>query len=86
MDLHKILEYDYQHNTELAATLECYLSNSQSTKKTAEMMFLHENTVKYRINRIKKIIEIDDLAGELGLELYLALKINQYLNKPTLSV
>ncbi|WP_167831233.1 GAF domain-containing protein [Mesobacillus selenatarsenatis] len=86
MDLYKILEYDYQHNTELAATLECYLANSQSNKKTAEMMFLHENTVKYRINRIKKILEIYDLAGELGLELYLALKINKYLNKPALSV
>ncbi|KIY23125.1 MULTISPECIES: helix-turn-helix domain-containing protein [Mesobacillus] len=86
MDLEKILKYDNQHNTELATTLECYLANSQSTRKTAEKMFLHENTVKYRINRIKTILGIKDLVGELGLELYLALKINKYLNKPGLSL
>ncbi len=83
--LEKILEYDRLHQSELSKTLEWYLEYNHSTRKTAEKMFLHENTIKYRINSIKKILGIEEITGQLGFELQLSLKIKSYLAKSHLS-
>ncbi|WP_449537938.1 helix-turn-helix domain-containing protein [Ferdinandcohnia sp. Marseille-Q9671] len=85
MNLKKILDYDEMNNAELAKTLEWYLAYNHNTKKTAQELFVHENTIKYRINSIKKLLEIEEITGEKGLELYIALKIRHYLDKSHLS-
>ena len=39
--------------TNLLGTLECYLLDADmSVTQTSEKMFLHKNTIKYRIQRI----------------------------------
>ncbi|WP_174729220.1 helix-turn-helix domain-containing protein [Mesobacillus harenae] len=85
MNLEKLLDYDREHNAELVKTLEIFLAHNQSTRKTSENMFVHENTIKYRINNIKKILGVSQISGEIGFELNLALKIRSYLNKSHLS-
>ena len=46
--------------TDLLQTLAVYWLDADSdTKKTGELMFLHRNTIQYRLNKIKKILNYD---------------------------
>ena len=40
-------------------TLECYFRNECDKEKTAEELFIHENTLRYRIHQIEKIMDKD---------------------------
>lgn len=63
--LQPIIEYDEHHNAQYVETLSCYLEANGSVQAVAEQMFTHRNTVIYRINNIKKILETDlDTAQE----------------------
>ena len=78
--LKKLYLYDDEHKGELITTLQMYLSNNQSIKKTADAMFVHYRTVSYRLEKIKQISEINfDNANEVlavsnGLIIYKMLK------------
>lgn len=45
--------------TEYIKTLRTYLEFNHSVKETAEVLFIHRNTVNYRIQRIKELLEIE---------------------------
>lgn len=53
--LYKLREYDRKHNAELEETLHNYLLYDCNLKAMAENLFLHRNTVNYRLNKIKEI-------------------------------
>lgn len=46
-----IRQYDLQKNGELINTLECYLNQKQSIRKTSELMNIHARTVSYRLQK-----------------------------------
>ena len=72
--------YDDEHKGELITTLQMYLRNNQSIKKTASAMFVHYRTISYRLEKIKQISGINfDNANEVlavsnGLIIYKMLK------------
>ena len=78
--LKKLYLYDDEHKGELITTLQMYLRNNQSIKKTAGAMFVHYRTISYRLEKIKQIsgINFDDanevLAVGNGLIIYKMLK------------
>ncbi len=47
------------HSTELLATLWCYLDNGRSLEATARELFVHPNTVRYRLKRVSEVIGWD---------------------------
>ncbi|MCU1570481.1 MAG: PucR family transcriptional regulator [Naasia sp.] len=47
------------HSTELLVTLWCYLDNGRSLEATARELFVHPNTVRYRLKRISEVIGWD---------------------------
>ena len=51
--------YDQANRTELYRTLHCYLTNERNYDRTAEQMFIHRNTVKYRIERVAELTGVD---------------------------
>ena len=57
-----IIEYDREHNGEYLATLESYLRCGGSIKEMSEEMFVHRNTILYRMANIKKLLgcSLDD--------------------------
>lgn len=67
--------YDREHNSQLTETLYSYLNNDKSIKKTCEDMHLHKNTVNYRINRAKEILNVDFSDARELFHLSLSLKI-----------
>ena len=53
--LKKLYLYDDEHKGELITTLQMYLRNNQSIKKTAGAMIVHNRTISYRLEKIKQI-------------------------------
>jgi purine catabolism regulator len=66
-----------QDNTQvLLETLEGYYQNSGNLSQTAEALFIHRNTLSYRLDRIREICDMDlnhpdtSLAMQIALRLY----------------
>lgn len=74
-------EYDAAHGMELCMTLQVYLEQAKSLAKTSDILFIHRNTVRYRI---KKCMELMNTELEDGNEIFafiLSLRILEYLRK-----
>lgn len=46
-----------EHNTQLLYTLETYFNNCQNSVKTSKALFIHRNTLLYRLDRIAEILD-----------------------------
>ena len=66
-----VLEYDAAHGTEYMKTLETLLKCEGSIKAISETLFVHRNTILYRIQAIKKLlpISLDDPQNHLTLRI-----------------
>jgi len=77
--LGKIIEYDKDNKGDLIQTLEALFDNNMDWKKTAEKLFLHVNTLRYRIRKIEELLRIDLNKLENQSNLFIALKIRALL-------
>lgn len=57
--LRRLYQNDVRKNGELIDTLECFLNNNQSLKKTSQQMYIHYRTVSYRLQKITEISGMD---------------------------
>jgi DNA-binding PucR family transcriptional regulator len=73
--LDPVLAYDREHGTELVRTLEVFLGCSASWTKAAELMFVHVNSLRYRVRRIEELTGRDLSALEDQAALLLALRL-----------
>ena len=67
--LRTLEEYDHANGTFLQDTLLAYYMNGFSVGKTAEALFIHRNSLQYRINKIEELLgmELDDYMEYLNL-------------------
>ena len=56
--LHWLKQYDDEYNTKLLPTVREYIQQNGSIKKTAEALFLHRNSVIYRLRKAEEIIDL----------------------------
>ncbi len=70
-----LVEYEKENQVNLLETLENFLICNGNQADVARKMFLHVNTVAYRLNRIKELLGVDLSQAETRFNLYLALKI-----------
>lgn len=63
------------HSTELLTTLRCYLDNGRSLEATARELFVHPNTVRYRLKRVTDVIGWDATGAREALILQSAVII-----------
>jgi DNA-binding PucR family transcriptional regulator len=70
-----LLDYDADHGTELVRTLRVFLDCSGSWTKAAEAMFVHVNSLRYRIRRVEELTgrDLGSLADQAALLLALRL-------------
>ena len=54
-----LIQYDKNNGTDLYDFLRKYIDNDGSVKKTADDLFIHRNTVNYKISKIESIINMD---------------------------
>jgi sugar diacid utilization regulator len=71
------------HSTELLATLWCYLDNGRSLEATARELFVHPNTVRYRLKRISEVIGWDATGAREALILQSALIVGSIAEPET---
>ena len=54
-----LVAYDIQYETELVRTLETFLDADGSVAKTAERLFTHRHTIRYRLDRVRELSGLD---------------------------
>ncbi|WXR62262.1 PucR family transcriptional regulator ligand-binding domain-containing protein [Peptostreptococcaceae bacterium AGR-M142] len=70
-----IIEYDSKNNSNLVKTGAVYYLNNRDFKKSAELLYQHENTIRYRIKKINELlflnhINIDNIDLSLIFNIY----------------
>ena len=79
--LHILRQYDKINNTELYVTLNTYLEHKKNLRTTAEALFIHRNTLVYRINRIHQLTELDLGSVNVLYSLMDSFRIETFLRK-----
>lgn len=77
--LYSLEKYDKDNRTDYVNTLKTYLECNENVQISAMTMYVHINTIKYRISKIKEILEIDELETDKKVELFIAFKIKEIL-------
>lgn len=73
--LGKLADYDKAQGTDYMDTLKFYLENDASVQAAAKLTYVHRNTINYKLNKIKEIINCNLSCPEDKLKLMLAFKI-----------
>jgi len=68
-----LTEYDKEHGSDLLGTLSSYIEANGDLVSASKMLFQHANTVRYRVAKIKSLLEIDSPSSYL--ELYVFVKL-----------
>jgi DNA-binding PucR family transcriptional regulator len=74
-----LVAYDEQYETELVTTVEAYLENDGNVTPTAEQLFTHRHTIRYRLERVKELSGHDISSTEGREKLGLGLKAMRVL-------
>ncbi|MEK4425804.1 helix-turn-helix domain-containing protein [Solibacillus sp. FSL K6-1523] len=77
--LQPIIEYDQKNNSDLIRTLQIYLDNESVIQVSAEQLHVHYNTLRYRLNRIEEILNMDLSNPYNRLNIQISLLIAQLL-------
>ncbi|MBN8236311.1 helix-turn-helix domain-containing protein [Halobacillus kuroshimensis] len=84
-DLLALMKNDMDKQTELLLTLETYLANNGKGKQTAGELFIHPNTLNYRIKQIQEMTTIDfqdfNMKAYLYTELLLLNNVEHYYKR-----
>lgn len=68
-----MLEYDNLHNTALVETLKIYFKCQQNVVAASKQLYIHRNTLQYRLNKVAELLDLDFSDNEQMLTLQLAL-------------
>ncbi|KPU42542.1 purine catabolism regulatory protein [Oxobacter pfennigii] len=75
-----VLKYDRLNKGNLFDTMMCFVKNSGDYKKTADELYQHENTIRYRMGKIKVILNREDNDLQFSEDICLVYKLHEYLN------
>ncbi len=72
--IEKLEAYDLLHNANLLKTLEVFIQSDSNMNEAAKQLFVHTNTLHYRIKRISEIADIPITNVHEKMAIYLDLK------------
>ncbi|MFC6005447.1 PucR family transcriptional regulator, partial [Streptomonospora nanhaiensis] len=72
-----VAEYDARHGSELLRTLDIFLETCGSWQRTADELYVHVNTLRYRMQRIEELTGRRMSSMRDRTDLYLALRSGQ---------
>ncbi|MFC5679193.1 PucR family transcriptional regulator [Aeromicrobium endophyticum] len=70
-----LVEYDRQHDGQLVPTLKAWLDAFGDVGKASEAVFVHPNTFRYRLRRVREVGDVDLLDPEQRFALTLQLRL-----------
>src|SRR5688500_3183385 len=79
--LGRLLRYDRLRNADLLHTLRAYFRCNGNVLETADRLFLHRNSVLYRLQRIEELLQVDMKDYQVRLALGLALEMAELLQE-----
>jgi len=74
-----VAAYDEQYETELVRTVDTFLEADGNVARTAERLFTHRHTIRYRLDRVRELSGLDVGATEGRERLSLGLKAMRVL-------
>jgi PucR family transcriptional regulator, purine catabolism regulatory protein len=74
-----LVTYDEQYETELVRTLETFLDADGNVARTAEKLFTHRHTIRYRLDRVRELSGLDVASTDGRERLSLGLKAMRVL-------
>lgn len=78
-ELKVLKEHDREHGSCFVETLRVLTENMGARKETADALYLHRNTLAYRIRRIEQLTGYDLNEPEVIFRLQLAIKVSRYM-------
>ncbi len=81
--LEPVIGYDDQYETDLVQTLETYLEADGNVAGTAQRLFTHRHTVRYRLDRVRELSGHDVTSSDGREKLSLGLKAMRVLGIPS---
>ena len=82
-NLSAVILYDQSHHTQLMGTLEAFLDARGNVAATAKRLFVHYNTVLYRLKKVEELTPMRFIDSEEGqLLLHVAVKLWAISNRP----
>ena len=72
--------YDLENHASLYETLKIYLQNNKNLRITADTLFVHKNSLIYRLKRINDLIDVNLNDSNIIFALIISFKINTFLN------
>lgn len=70
-----LIDYDKKNNMDTVKILRTYLEHNGSVQETADILFVHRNTINYRLNKIRELTGMDLSDFKCRLQLQTALMI-----------
>jgi PucR family transcriptional regulator, purine catabolism regulatory protein len=70
-----LTRHDAEHGTVLATTLRAYVAADYNANETARRLYVHANTLAYRLRIIRRLPGGDPARGDLRLTVELTLKL-----------
>ncbi|MEY8339272.1 PucR family transcriptional regulator ligand-binding domain-containing protein [Lachnospiraceae bacterium 62-35] len=74
LSIGELASYDAENHTNLVETLETYLLENRNINIAAKKLYIHRNTMNYRINKIKQVLNTDFNDSEKLLKLQIGIK------------
>ncbi|MDD6550972.1 MAG: PucR family transcriptional regulator ligand-binding domain-containing protein [Lachnospiraceae bacterium] len=72
-------DYDRANGTDLSKTLECYLNHDGSVKETADELFVHRNTINYKLQKIRELTGLNLSTTSARLQLTTGLMVRNIM-------
>ena len=73
-------QYDREHNGDLLNTMSAYLRHGGNSVRTANALFIHRNSLRYRLSRIHALTSLDPDDPDARLAMQIALVLNTELD------
>lgn len=76
--LMELIDYDRDNGSSLVETLYEYLKDSKNPKAVYERLYIHKNTLYYRLDKIKQIMGVNYEAADVQMKINLTFAILEY--------
>jgi sugar diacid utilization regulator len=80
--LEPLIAYDEQYETELVQTLETFLDCDGNVAQSAQRLYTHRHTIRYRLERVRELSGLDVSSSDGREKLSLGLKAMRVLGIP----
>ncbi|MFP4977604.1 PucR family transcriptional regulator [Paenibacillus sp. CN-4] len=80
-ELLRLQEYDAAHQSALYQTFFVYLKNNRNMQLASDELYIHRNTLRYKLDHIARLLETDFSDSEKMLSFYISYKVADFCEK-----